>query len=557
MAPAPATPAGRNLVVAFDGTGNQVEDRLSNVLKLYRFLEKDDGQIVYYHPGLGTIGLQRPWSPLRQRFQTVFGLATGWGLDDQVLAAYDHLCRTWQEGDRIYLFGFSRGAYTARVLAGFIHLMGLLRPEQVNLAGSALTAYKRVNTDDKLDRAWKFRRVIGGRRVSIHFMGLWDTVGSVIVPRPDRLYWPTMQFLPYTKKNPAVRVFRQAASINERRRMFRLYSWIPDQEFRPDPFDKAKPVPQDQLNVWFAGDHSDVGGGYPESESQPAKFPLIWLAREARAQGLRLDMTMFRHLACGAPAPGPKRSDYVAPDATAPLHNSLTPVWQILEWLPKNLKWKRWPARTERRGRYLPRGEWRMIPEGANLHRSVIDRIANGGYAPPNLPKHHVTTDDLPSDDPPTDSRPRPNQRSEAMPITAQDLLKKDQAELDALFSAHEAGPIPDGEAKGTAIIAPGTTFSDEIAKMISLFAWQGKVFDAETGQLRNHILPFGLKAIVAKVYKGPSWLDGKECIVLDYSETSLVAHWVRDEIREIAPNLYLGKVYWNKTRLIDFALEF
>jgi hypothetical protein len=143
------------------------------------------------------------------------------------------------------------------------------------------------------------------------------------------------------------------------------------------------------------------------------------------------------------------------------------------------------------------------------------------------------------------------------MPISAQDLLKLDQAALDELFSAHEAGPIPDGEAKGTAIIAPGTTFSDEIAKMINLFAWQGKVFDAKAGQLQNHILPFGLKAIVAKVYKGPSWLDQKECIVLDYSETSLLAHWVRDEIREIAPKLYLGKVYWNKTRLIDFALEF
>ena len=116
---------------------------------------------------------------------------------------------------------------------------------------------------------------------------------------------------------------------------------------------------------------------------------------------------------------------------------------------------------------------------------------------------------------------------------------------------------IPDGEGKGTAIIAPGTTYSDEVAEFISHFAWQGKTFDAAKGVLRNRILPFGLNAIIAKVYKAPSWLDGKECIVLDYSETSLLAHWIRDEIRQVASGLYLGKVYWGKKRLIDFAVEF
>lgn len=143
------------------------------------------------------------------------------------------------------------------------------------------------------------------------------------------------------------------------------------------------------------------------------------------------------------------------------------------------------------------------------------------------------------------------------MSATVDQLLTKSQAELDALFSAKEAGPIPNGQAEGTAIVAPGTKFSDDIAKMVNIFAWQGKVFDAKTGTLRNRISPFGVNAIVAKVYKAPSWLDGKECIVLDYSETSFVAQWIRDEIRLIAPNVYLGKVYWNKSRLIDFALEF
>ena len=131
------------------------------------------------------------------------------------------------------------------------------------------------------------------------------------------------------------------------------------------------------------------------------------------------------------------------------------------------------------------------------------------------------------------------------------------QQQLDVLFGEHDEGPVPDGQAKGTAIIAPGTPMSEPIAAVINIFAWQGKVFDAKAGLLRNEILPFGLKAIIARVYKGPSWFDGKECIVLDYSETSLVASHIRDEIRQIEPGLYLGKVYWDKARLIDFSLDF
>jgi hypothetical protein len=136
-------------------------------------------------------------------------------------------------------------------------------------------------------------------------------------------------------------------------------------------------------------------------------------------------------------------------------------------------------------------------------------------------------------------------------------LLTMSQSELDTLFTESLVGDIPDGEAEGTAIVAPGTTFTPTVAQFISLFAWQGKVFDAKKGVLKNKILPFGLNAIIAKVYKGSSWLDGKECIVLDYSDTSFVAQWIRDEIRQIEPKLYLGKVYWDKKRLIDFVLKF
>lgn len=136
-------------------------------------------------------------------------------------------------------------------------------------------------------------------------------------------------------------------------------------------------------------------------------------------------------------------------------------------------------------------------------------------------------------------------------------LLKMTFDQLEDLFRNSPSGPIPNGAARGTAIIASGTSFSAEIAEIVNVFAWKGKEFDAEHGTLTNRILPFGLNAIVAQVYTAPSWLDDKDCIVLDYSKTSLVAHWIRDEIRLIGPGFYLGRVYWDKTAIIHFSLEF
>jgi hypothetical protein len=136
-------------------------------------------------------------------------------------------------------------------------------------------------------------------------------------------------------------------------------------------------------------------------------------------------------------------------------------------------------------------------------------------------------------------------------------LFQMTQAQLDDLFMRSEPGPIPDGGAEGTAIIAPGTVFTPQIALAVNHFVWQGKTFDSKHGVLRNRIGVLGLNAIVAEVYKAPSWLDTKECIVLDYSKTSLVAGWIRDEIRQIDRGMYLGKVYGGEKRLIDFALQF
>jgi hypothetical protein len=141
--------------------------------------------------------------------------------------------------------------------------------------------------------------------------------------------------------------------------------------------------------------------------------------------------------------------------------------------------------------------------------------------------------------------------------VDAAQLLTMSKDELDDLFRRSPAGAIPQGEADGTVLLAPGTVLEGPAEKLIHLLTWQGKVFDPEKGELVNKILPFGIRAVRAKVYKEASWFDGKETIVLDYSKTSLVAHWIRDEIREVSPGVYLGLVYWEKTRILHFTLTF
>lgn len=130
---------------------------------------------------------------------------------------------------------------------------------------------------------------------------------------------------------------------------------------------------------------------------------------------------------------------------------------------------------------------------------------------------------------------------------------------LDDLYKNAQPGPIPQGDTVGTAI-AWSVPFTREFAHLAKLIAWQGKVFelnaDGKTGVLRNKILPFGAKLIVARVYREASWIDGKDTIVIDYTSTSLVAQKIRDEIREITPGHYLGKVWWGEHRILDFALE-
>ena len=389
----------KNIIILCDGTGNEISENISNVLKFYRCLRKtaktQPRQIVFYDPGVGTLERPNPWRKLLQDFGMILGLSTGYGLDDKVLQSYLFLVRNYEPGDQIYLFGFSRGAYTVRVLAGLIHKVGLIAPEQANLAGSGLAAYKRFAGRDreqawpvsKDDEAHQFARITSTEWPVIRFVGVWDTVASVIVPRPDRLYLPSFEELAFTVQNPSVQTFRQAISIDERRAMFRLKKWDEPQSFGLNRFNISGATAQDAKQVWFAGCHSDVGGGYPEAESGLSKFPLLWMIAEAEKADLRFIPSNVNELGWGNHR---KNSPfkYVDPDPGAPLHESLRGAWWLLEVYPKSVRYKEWLQRPSALGRYLPLGEPRPIPDGAFLHESALIRRDDPKmkYRPVNLP---------------------------------------------------------------------------------------------------------------------------------------------------------------------------
>jgi hypothetical protein len=142
--------------------------------------------------------------------------------------------------------------------------------------------------------------------------------------------------------------------------------------------------------------------------------------------------------------------------------------------------------------------------------------------------------------------------------LTENEFASLPGSELDALFANAPAGAIPVGKGRGQALIGTGTFAARPLLAMVRYSAWQGKEFDEQGRSLRNLITPFSVRAIKADVYIDASRFDGRPCIVLDYSKTSRVASWIRDEIREVAPGLYVGLVYVRSRRApIRFALQF
>ena len=399
----------KNIVICLDGTGNQIEENLSNVLKLYRTVEKSESQIVFYDQGVGTLGQQYTWGWLKQKIKNGLGLAFGLGLDRNVIQAYEFIVKHHQEhkvsgkksliGDNIFIFGFSRGAHTARVLAGLIYEIGILDSKQIHLSGAALNAYKQakklINQDDVVDEkkyegeGANFRRVAGTKVGTIKFLGVWDTVSSVFVPNPKGLIPPlTRENPPHTSCNPAVATFRHAVAVDELRRMFRVDHWEHNQIFKPNIHSQGDTTLQDASEVWFAGCHSDVGGGYKRAESGLSQFSLIWMLAEAKKSGLKFPARMAKYVTGVKPWAVNTKYLYPAPDVKAPLHKSLNWKWMPLEIFPKWVKRREWSKRKSLVSLYIPWGEPRFIPKNSDIHMSVDDRIkACREYRPVNIPK--------------------------------------------------------------------------------------------------------------------------------------------------------------------------
>ncbi len=362
----------RNLVIFCDGTGNQFGNRNSNVVKLFSAAVRDPlQQLCHYDPGVGTFGLREALFEWQKVPAKIFGLAFGWGITRNVEEAYAFLMRNYQPGDRIFIFGFSRGAFTARAIAGMVHAMGLMYPQHENLMEYATRLFQKVPKGAQEQSEFfgiqqKFRQQFS-RDCKIHFLGLWDTVKTVG-------WFGSPVSFPYTLNNPSVFVVRHALSIDERRCFFRQNLWS---------VLKSQNVKQ----VWFAGVHSDVGGGYPEVESGLARISLEWMAQEATAAGIALVESDLQ----GVLGSGSGAGVYARPDVVARQHESLMKVWWLAECLPRRFQDPRKEFAVTWR---FPLLQWRELgkrrfirPEGSAVHQSVLDRMqAQPDYLPVNLP---------------------------------------------------------------------------------------------------------------------------------------------------------------------------
>ena len=320
----------KNIAICCDGTGNEFGRNNTNVVETYLALEKDENQIAYYDPGVGTGGWE--YHEDRGKLRAMGDQATGHGLQKNVEDAYRYLADHYEKGDRVYLFGFSRGAFTARSLAGMLFKCGLLRAGHDNLVEYASKIY---NTGDNAAVAADFLQAFG-RPCPIHFIGVWDTVESLVMNAGKRFHDATL--------NRDVRFGYHALSIDERR-----------EDFLPSPWDETRAISGQTIEqVWFAGVHSDVGGWYDDRGL--SNIALHWMLRKASACGLRLTMPTEERL---------------QPNPHGKGHRSDTGFWRI-------------------RG-----SDARTIPGGARIHSSVIARMDNpaNGYHPENLPEGYIVVD--------------------------------------------------------------------------------------------------------------------------------------------------------------------
>jgi uncharacterized protein (DUF2235 family) len=369
----------KNIVICCDGTGNEFNPQSnSNVVKLCSTLVINQDQVSYYHPGVGTMGSPTANSWLAKEWSRVVGLAFGGGFFEDIGRAYQYLMYNYNEysldgkadHDHVYLFGFSRGAYTARALASLLKMFGLLHPGNEAQIPYVLRMFESRHNENfraLMDEAKQFKEIFS-RPCFIHFAGLWDTVSSVgWVTQPVRL--------PYTARNPIIANVRHAQSIDERRIFFRQNSFT--RVFKGDDLGDGTPSPitQDFKQVWFAGVHSDVGGSYAPDRSGLSQIALEWLLVEAESRGLLLHPDKVRRVLSYA-------DPRYAPDPAADLNVSLRGAWWILEFLPH----KTYNYKTGGYNWSVPMGSPRTLPDDLRIHETVRVRWDNRkDYRPKNL----------------------------------------------------------------------------------------------------------------------------------------------------------------------------
>lgn len=341
----------KNIVLCCDGTANEFSRHNTNVVKLYHILMKDPArQVTYYHPGVGTMEAVGALTSVARKITKILGLVIGYGLEEDIRAAYLFLMRTYNPGDRIFMFGFSRGAYTVRAVAALLHMYGLMQGNNEALVPYAIRMQSAdMKARDAAKKAFaladEFKATFSGPRCPIYFVGLWDTVSSV--------GWKTNPVkLPYTANNPDVEIARHAVSLDERRAFFRQNLWRP----APDG------GPRDLKQVWFPGDHGDVGGGRAEVESGQSKVALTWMLREAAAAGL-----LISHTGDAKAVASPTASTELPR-----LHDKLRekPLWWILEFVP----FPHYDYASRKRSWRINHARRRTVEAGSLIHVSAYAR---------------------------------------------------------------------------------------------------------------------------------------------------------------------------------------
>jgi uncharacterized protein (DUF2235 family) len=345
----------KNIVICCDGTANEFAKNRTNVIKLYSTLVNDNRQVTSYHPGIGTMEPFGSLSPLARKFTRILGMAFGYGLENDIRDAYVFLMRNYEPGDCVYLFGFSRGAFTVRAVASLLRMYGMTRRDNEPLVQYAIRmllgvqrATTRSATRDYFELAKEFKETMSCGIPRIRFAGLWDTVSSTgWIDNPLHL--------PYEANNPDIEIGRHAVSIDERRAFFRSHLWM----LPKNP--EAEHGPKDVQQVWFPGVHCDVGGGYPEAESGLSKYALEWMMGEAKAAGLLVDAEREGDVL------GLSGSGRYVPASPGGAHESLKGLWNLAEFAPK----RHWNWKTRRWNRRLNLYRRRTIPPASLIHEAA------------------------------------------------------------------------------------------------------------------------------------------------------------------------------------------